>query len=406
MKKIEERFLNYISFDTKSDPEKGEIQKPSTEGQLVLARQLKKELEDLGLVAEINEEGFVFSEIKSNSDKNLPKVGFISHMDTSPEMYGKIDNPQIIKYKGGDIKLNEEKSIKVEDFPYLNDLVGTTLITTRGESLLGADDKAGIAAIMHAIDYILSNPDIKHGDIKIAFTPDEEIGTGCDTFDVERFEADFAYTIDGGILGELEYESFNAADAKVTIRGKSIHPGSAKNTMINSISVANEFDILLGDVRRPEHTEGYEGFFHLLDIKGETEITKLHYIIRDHDRATFENMKEEIKENAAYLNKKYGNIIDVKLTDSYYNMGDIIKDHLEIVDIAKTAMENLDIVPLVSPIRGGTDGSKLSFMGLPTPNIFTGGMNFHGIYELIPIEHMQKASDVIVEIIKLIEKSH
>ncbi len=245
MKKIEDRFLNYISFDTKSDPEKGEIQKPSTEGQLVLARQLKKELEDLGLVAEINEEGFVFSEIKSNSDKNLPKVGFISHMDTSPEMYGKIDNPQIIKYKGGDIKLNEEKSIKVEDFPYLNDLVGTTLITTRGESLLGADDKAGIAAIMHAIDYILSNPDIKHGDIKIAFTPDEEIGTGCDTFDVERFEADFAYTIDGGILGELEYESFNAADAKVTIRGKSIHPGSAKNTMINSISVANEFDILL-----------------------------------------------------------------------------------------------------------------------------------------------------------------
>ena len=406
MKKIEERFLNYISFDTKSDPEKGEIQKPSTEGQLVLARQLKKELEDLGLVAEINEEGFVFSEIKSNSEKDLPKVGFISHMDTSPEMYGKIDNPQIIKYEGGDIKLNEEKSIKVEDFPYLNDLVGTTLITTRGESLLGSDDKAGIAAIMHAIDYILSNPDIKHGDIKIAFTPDEEIGTGCDSFDVEKFGADFAYTIDGGMLGELEYESFNAADAKITIRGKSIHPGSAKNTMINSISVANEFDRLLGDVRRPEHTEGYEGFFHLLDIKGETEITKLHYIIRDHDRDTFEKMKEEIKDNASYLNKKYGNIIDVNLSDSYYNMGDVIKNHMDIVDIAKNAMENLDIIPLVSPIRGGTDGSKLSFMGLPTPNIFTGGMNFHGIYELIPIEHMQKASDVIVEIIKLIEKSY
>lgn len=406
MKKIEERFLNYISFDTKSDPEKGEIQKPSTEGQLVLAKQLKKELEDLGLVAEINDEGFVFSEIKSNSEKNLPKVGFISHMDTSPEMYGKIDNPQIINYQGGDIKLNEEKSIKVEDFPYLNQLIGTTLITTRGESLLGADDKAGISAIMHAIDFIVNNPDIKHGDIKIAFTPDEEIGTGCDSFDVEKFGADFAYTIDGGILGELEYESFNAADAKITIRGKSIHPGSAKNTMINSISVANEFDRLLGDVRRPEHTEGYEGFFHLLDIKGETEITKLHYIIRDHDRATFEKMKEEMKDNASYLNKKYGNIIDVQLSDSYYNMGDVIKDHLEIVEIAKTAMENLDIVPLVSPIRGGTDGSKLSFMGLPTPNIFTGGMNFHGIYELIPIEHMQKASDVIVEIIKLIEKSH
>lgn len=406
MKKIEERFLNYISFDTKSDPEKGEIQKPSTEGQLVLARQLKKELEDLGLVAEINDEGFVFSEIKSNSVKNLPKVGFISHMDTSPEMYGKIDNPQIINYQGGDIKLNEEKSIKIEDFPYLNKLIGTTLITTRGESLLGADDKAGISAIMHAIDFIVNNPDIKHGDIKIAFTPDEEIGTGCDSFDVEKFGADFAYTIDGGILGELEYESFNAADAKITIRGKSIHPGSAKNTMINSISVANEFDRLLGDVRRPEHTEGYEGFFHLLDIKGETEITKLHYIIRDHDRATFEKMKEEIKDNASYLNKKYGNIIDVNLSDSYYNMGDVIKNHMDIVDIAKNAMENLDIIPLVSPIRGGTDGSKLSFMGLPTPNIFTGGMNFHGIYELIPIEHMQKASDVIVEIIKLIEKSY
>ncbi len=406
MKKIEERFLNYISFDTKSDPEKGEFQKPSTEGQLVLARQLKKELEDLGLIAEINDEGFVFSEIKSNSVKNLPKVGFISHMDTSPEMYGKIDNPQIINYQGGDIKLNEEKSIKIEDFPYLNKLIGTTIITTRGESLLGADDKAGISAIMHAIDFIVNNPDIKHGDIKIAFTPDEEIGTGCDSFDVEKFGADFAYTIDGGILGELEYESFNAADAKITIRGKSIHPGSAKNTMINSISVANEFDRLLGDVRRPEHTEGYEGFFHLLDIKGETEITKLHYIIRDHDRDTFEKMKEEIKDNASYLNKKYGNIIDVNLSDSYYNMGDVIKNHMDIVDIAKNAMENLDIIPLVSPIRGGTDGSKLSFMGLPTPNIFTGGMNFHGIYELIPIEHMQKASDVIVEIIKLIEKSY
>ncbi|WP_106460253.1 peptidase T [Anaerococcus sp. Marseille-P3915] len=406
MKKIEERFLNYISFDTKSDPEKGEFQKPSTEGQLVLARQLKKELEDLGLIAEINDEGFVFSEIKSNSKKNLPKVGFISHIDTSPEMYGKIDNPQIINYQGGDIKLNEEKSIKIEDFPYLNKLIGTTIITTRGESLLGADDKAGISAIMHAIDFIVNNPDIKHGDIKIAFTPDEEIGTGCDSFDVEKFGADFAYTIDGGILGELEYESFNAADAKITIRGKSIHPGSAKNTMINSISVANEFDRLLGDVRRPEHTEGYEGFFHLLDIKGETEITKLHYIIRDHDRDTFEKMKEEIKDNASYLNKKYGNIIDVNLSDSYYNMGDVIKNHMDIVDIAKNAMENLDIIPLVSPIRGGTDGSKLSFMGLPTPNIFTGGMNFHGIYELIPIEHMQKASDVIVEIIKLIEKSY
>ncbi|MBP2015032.1 peptidase T [Anaerococcus degeneri] len=406
MENLTKRFLKYITFDTKSDPEKGEVQKPSTDGQLVLAKELKKELEELGLNAEINEEGFVFAKIPANSDKNLPKIGFISHMDTSPEMYGKIDNPQIIKYEGGDIKLNDTKSIRVEDFPYLEKLKGTTLITTRGESLLGADDKAGIAAIMTAIEYIVNNPDFKHGEIRIAFTPDEEIGTGCDSFDVKKFDADFAYTIDGGILGELEYESFNAADAKVTIHGKSIHPGSAKNTMINSITVANEFDSLLGYVRRPEHTEGYEGFFHLLSINGDIETTKMEYIIRDHDRMIFEQMKEEIKENADFLNKKYGNIIDIKISDSYYNMGDIIKDHMDIVNYAKQAMVNLDIKPLISPIRGGTDGSKLSFMGLPCPNIFTGGMNFHGVYELIPIEHMEKACQVIIEIIRLIEESN
>ncbi|MEQ0487477.1 peptidase T [Anaerococcus murdochii] len=406
MENLTKHFLKYISFDTKSDPEKGEVQKPSTDGQLVLAKELKKELEELGLNAEINEEGFVFAKIPANSDKNLPKIGFISHMDTSPEMYGKIDNPQIIKYEGGDIKLNNTKSIKVEDFPYLEKLKGTTLITTRGESLLGADDKAGIAAIMTAIEYLVNNPDFKYGEIRIAFTPDEEIGTGCDSFDVKKFDADFAYTIDGGILGELEYESFNAADAKVTIHGKSIHPGSAKNTMVNSISIANEFDSLLGSVRRPEHTEGYEGFFHLLSINGDIETTKMEYIIRDHDREIFEKMKEEIKNNAEFLNNKYGDIIDIKISDSYYNMGDIIKEHMDIVNYAKNAMENLDIKPLISPIRGGTDGSKLSFMGLPCPNIFTGGMNFHGIYELIPIEHMEKASQVIIEIIRLIEGSN
>src|SRR5699024_3797832 len=285
-------------------------------------------------------------------------------------------------------------------------LKGTTLITTRGESLLGADDKAEIAAIMNACEYIVNNDDFKHGDISIAFTRDEEIGTGCDGFDVKKFDADFAYTIDGGILGELEYESFNAADAKVTIHGKSIHPGSAKNTMINSITVANEFDRLLGYVRRPEHTEGYEGFFHLINISGDIETTRMDYIIRDHDREVFEQMKEEIKENAAFLNKKYGNIVDIKISDSYYNMGDIIKDHMDIVNNAKKAMENLGIKPLISPIRGGTDGSKLSFMGLPCPNIFTGGMNFHGIYELIPIEHMKKASEVIIEIIRLVEEAN
>lgn len=405
MENITKRFLKYISFDTKSDPDKGESQKPSSAGQLLLAKELKKELEDLGLNPTINEEGFLFCKIPANSDKNLPKIGFISHMDTSPEMYGKIDDPQIINYEGGDIKLNDEKYIKVAEFPYLEKLKGTTIITTRGKSLLGADDKAGIAAIMTAIEYMVNNPDFKHGEIRIAFTPDEEIGTGCDTFDVKNFDADFAYTIDGGILGELEYESFNAADAKITIHGKSIHPGSAKNTMINSITIANEFDRLLGYVRRPEHTEGYEGFFHLLKISGDIETTKLDYIIRDHDKNIFENMKEEIISNANFLNEKYGNIIDVKLTDSYYNMGDIIKDNLDIVQYAKKAMEDLGIKPLISPIRGGTDGSKLSFMGLPCPNIFTGGMNFHGIYELIPIEHMVKSSQVVLEIIKLIEMS-
>ncbi len=402
MDNITKRFLKYISFDTKSDPELGNTQKPSTPGQLVLAKELKKELEELGLEASINEEGFVFSKLASNTDKKIPAVGFLSHMDTSPEMYGKIDNPQIIKYEGGDIKLNDERSIKVEEFPILDKLNGLTLITTRGESLLGADDKSGIASIMNAVEYFVNNPDVEHGDVMIAFTPDEEIGTGCDTFDVETFGADFAYTVDGGYLGELEYESFNAASGIVNIRGKSIHPGSAKNTMVNSISLAREFDNLLGDVRRPEHTEGYEGFFHLLSINGDIENTKMEYIIREHDKNKFEAMKKEFADNASYLNKKYGDFISVDIADSYYNMGEIIKKNMKIVEYAKTAMENLEIEPIIEPIRGGTDGSKLSFMNLPTPNIFTGGMNYHGVYEIIPIEHMIKASETVIEIIKII----
>ena len=402
MDNITKRFLKYISFDTKSDPELGNTQKPSTPGQLVLAKELKKELEELGLEASINEEGFVFSKLASNTDKKIPAVGFLSHMDTSPEMYGKIDNPQIIKYEGGDIKLNDERSIKVEEFPILDKLNGLTLITTRGESLLGADDKSGIASIMNAVEYFVNNPDVEHGDVMIAFTPDEEIGTGCDTFDVETFGADFAYTVDGGYLGELEYESFNAASGIVNIRGKSIHPGSAKNTMVNSISLAREFDNLLGDVRRPEHTEGYEGFFHLLSINGDIENTKMEYIIREHDKNKFEAMKKEFADNASYLNKKYGDFISVDIADSYYNMGEIIKKNMKIVEYAKTAMENLEIEPIIEPIRGGTDGSKLSFMNLPPPNIFTGGMNYHGVYEIIPIEHMIKASETVIEIIKII----
>ena len=404
MDKITKKFLKYISFDTQSDPQKGESQKPSCDGQWVLAKELKKELEELGLTATINEEAFVFSEIKSNSEKDLPKVGFIAHMDTSPEMPGKIDNPQIIDYKGGDIKLNDKRTITVEDFPILKDLEGLTLITTRGETLLGADDKSGIAAIMNMAEYFVNHPEIEHGDIKIAFTPDEEIGTGADTFDVESFGADFAYTIDGGYIGELEYETFNGAGAKVHITGKSVHPGSAKNTMINSTAVAFEFDRLLGEVNRPEHTEGYEGFYHLISINGNIENTNIEYIIRHHDRDEFEAMKNQFETNKDYLNKKYGDIVDVEIKDSYYNMGEVLKDKPEIVGYAQKAMENLDIEPLISPIRGGTDGSKLSFMGLPCPNIFAGGLNFHGVYEILPIEFLQKSSETIIEIVKVIAK--
>ena len=404
MVNITKRFLKYIAVDTRSDESKKNIIKPTSEGQIELGKILKNELNELGLKAYINDEGFVFSYLKANTNKKLPKVGFIAHMDTSPEMPGGIKNPQIIKYEGGDIKLKENIYIKEKAFPFLKDLIGKTLITTNGEMLLGADDKAGIAAIMDAVEYLIKNPEIEHGDIKIAFTPDEEIGTGCDSFDVDFFDADFAYTLDGGKLGELEYESFNAAEAKITIKGKSVHPGTAKNTMINSITVAKELDDLLGQNKRPEHTEGYEGFYHMISIAGSIEDTNLVYIIRDFDRKEFENMKNFLKDCVDFLNKKYGNIISIDMSDTYYNMGDILKDHMQIVDYAKNAMENLDIEVIEQPIRGGTDGSKLSFKGLPCPNLFTGGYNFHGIYELIPIEDMKKSSEVIVEIIKEINR--
>lgn len=404
MENITNRFLKYISIDSKSDEKKAKIIKPTSKGQIELSMLLKDELINLGLEANINNEGFVFSTLKANTDKKIPKVGFIAHVDTSPEMPGGIKNPQILKYQGGDIKLKDNIYIKEEDFPVLKDLIGKTLITTNGDTLLGADDKAGIAAIMNAVEYFVNNPQIEHGDIKIAFTPDEEIGTGCDSFDVETFDADFAYTIDGGRLGELEYESFNAAEAKIFIKGKSVHPGTAKNTMINSITVAKELDDLLGQVQRPEHTEGYEGFFHMISIDGNIENTEMTYIIRDFDRHKFEKMKEFFNDCVNFLNKKYNNIIKVEISDTYYNMGDILKDRMEIVNYAKKAMENLGINVIIQPIRGGTDGSKLSFMGLPTPNLFTGGYNFHGIYEFIPIEDMKKSSDVIIEIIKLISK--
>ncbi len=402
MEKIVERFLKYISIDTKSDFNKALSEKPSSPGQWDLAKLLKSELEDLGLEATLSDECFVYSEIKANTDKKLPKVGFIAHIDTSPEMDGGIKDPQIIDYEGGDIKLNDKLAITPNEFPILNELVGQTIITTRGETLLGADDKSGVAAIMTMAEYFINHPEVEHGDIKITFTPDEETGTGADTFDVELFDADFAYTVDGGVLGELEYETFNGCDAKVRIHGKSVHPGSAKNTMVNSLTIANEFDRMLGEVRRPEHTEDYEGFFHLFNINGGVENTSMDYIIRDHDRDKFEAKKKEFEANASYLNNKYGDVIEVELRDSYYNMGDVLKEHPEIVGYAKTAMENLGIEPIISPVRGGTDGSKLSFMGLPCPNIFAGGLNFHGVYEMLPIEYMEKSAETIIELVKVI----
>lgn len=407
MEKIVERFIKYINIDTKSDEKLGKDRKPSTDGQKELAQVLKKELEDLGFDANINDESFVFAKLEANTKRNLPKIGFISHMDTSPEMDGKIANPQIIKYEGGDVKLNDNTSIKVSEFPSLEKHIGKTLITTRGETLLGADDKAGIAEIMNAMEFIANHPEIEHGDIMVAFTPDEEIGTGCDSFDVEGFGADFAYTVDGGALGELEYESFNAAQAEISIKGKSVHPGSAKNTMINSMSLAKELDDLLGHVQRPEHTEGYEGFYHMVSIDGSVENTSLTYIIRDHDRDKFENMKAYLLSSIDFLNKKYGKeIIKINMYDQYYNMGEVLKDRMEIVEFAKIAMEKLNIEPIIEPIRGGTDGSKLSFMGLPCPNIFTGGYNFHGIYEYIPVEDMTLASKLIVEIVKTVSEKY
>ncbi|MCI5839595.1 MAG: peptidase T [Peptoniphilaceae bacterium] len=397
MDKIVDRFLKYISYDTKSNENSNK--KPSSEGQRILAKSL---LNELGIEATINEESFVFGKLKSNSKKDsIPKIGFIAHLDTSPEFNGEAKETQIIKYNGGDIKLNDTITMKEKEFPDLKDMYGKTLITTKGNSLLGADDKAGIAEIMDALEFFVNNPNIEHGDILVAFTPDEEIGTGSDTFDVKSFGADFAYTLDGGPIGELEYECFNAASAKLKIIGKSVHPGTAKNVMLNSQNIAFELDNLLGNIKRPEHTEGYEGFYHLVSISGSVEETTMDYIIRSFFTEEFNEMKKYFKNCVEFLKNKYNISIDLEIKDTYYNMINVIEKNMEIVNIAKEAMENLDIKPIIKPIRGGTDGSKLSFMGLPTPNIFAGGHNMHGRYEFISIEDMKMASEVIKQIIIL-----
>ncbi len=398
MEKIVQRFLSYIAMDTMSEPWSATV--PSSAKQLELAKKLKAELEEIGLVATMSEKGYVYGELASNTDKKVPTIGFIAHMDTSPALDGKCVNPQIVDYRGGDIVLNDEFSLTTKEFPFLEKLVGKTIITTDGTTLLGADDKAGIAEIIDAMEFLVNHPEIEHGKIMVGFTPDEEIGRGADYFDVDFFGADFGYTIDGGEIGELEYENFNGASAVIKIQGKSVHPGTAKDIMVNSVTVGMEFDALLPKAQRPEYTEKYEGFFMLNEIHGTIDSCVLEYIIRDHDKEKFEIKKQLMRDAVDFMNKKYGNIVELILEDSYYNMKEMVEPHREILDLATQSMKNIGIEPIVKPIRGGTDGARLSYMGLPCPNLFTGGYNFHGRFEMIPIEDMKKASELIVEIAK------
>ncbi|MBU5246945.1 peptidase T [Bacillus halotolerans] len=404
---IIERFTTYVKVDTQSDESVDTC--PSTPGQLTLGNMLVEELKSIGMEdAAIDENGYVMATLPSNTDKDVPTIGFLAHVDTATDFTGKNVNPQIVEsYDGKDITLNEKLQVILspDQFPELSGYKGHTLITTDGTTLLGADNKAGIAEIMTAMDYLIKHPEIKHGTIRVAFTPDEEIGRGPHKFDVGRFNASFAYTVDGGPLGELEYESFNAAAAKITIKGNNVHPGTAKGKMVNSAKIAMKLNSMLPADEAPEYTEGYEGFYHLLSIQGDIEETKLHYIIRDFDKNIFQNRKETMQRIVEELQNEYGqNRIQLDMNDQYYNMREKIEPVIEIVNIAKQAMENLGIEPKISPIRGGTDGSQLSYMGLPTPNIFTGGENFHGKFEYISADNMVKAVNVIVEIAKLFEE--
>lgn len=402
MQNVAEKFLRYVQFDTTSD--EGSTSVPSTPSQMIFAQMIAKELKDIGLSkVSVDANAYVMAVLPANIDKTIPTVGFIAHMDTSPDMAGENVKPQIFEnYNGKDIVLSENTTLMVKDFPELEDCKGQTLITSDGTTLLGADDKAGLAEIVSAMEYMVLHPEIPHGTIKIAFTPDEEIGRGADHFDVKMFNADFAYTIDGGALGELEYENFNAAKAVIIINGRNVHPGTAKNKMINAILVAQKFISKLPEKEVPEKTEGYEGFFHLTNISGTVEKAELNFIIRDFDEENFKKRKKTIIKIADDLQKSYATNIEVKLDDQYFNMREKIEPVSHIIDVAKEAMKNLGIKPDVKPIRGGTDGARLSYMGLPTPNIFTGGYNFHGRFEFIPVESMQKAVQVIIEVIKLV----
>ena len=401
---LTERFFKYVSFDTQSDELTNMT--PSTPGQMVFAEFLKKELEDLGLSEiSLDNYGYLMATLPANTDKKMPTVGFIAHLDTSPDMSGKNVKPRIVRnYDGSVITLNPQENILLspEEFPELLNYIGEDLIVTDGTTLLGADDKAGIAEIVSAIEYLKNHPEIKHGKIRIAFNPDEEIGQGAHKFDVDLFGADFAYTMDGGAVGELEFENFNAASAKVTIKGRNVHPGSAKHKMINSMRVATQFIVMLPRWETPEHTEGYEGFYHLVGIQGTVEETVLSYIIRDHDRARFESRKREMEHLVRKTNSEYPGCASVEIKDQYFNMREKIEPVMHIIELAEEAMREAGVEPKVQPIRGGTDGAQLSFKGLPCPNIFAGGENFHGRYEYIPVSSMEKAMNVVVNICKIL----
>ncbi len=401
---VVDRFLGYVKVDTQSDELTNLT--PSTPGQMLFAQQLVNELIAIGLTdAEVDNNGYVMATLPANTDKELPTIGFIAHMDTSPDMSGHNVQPRIVeKYDGGNITLCPEENIilKTEDFPEILGYVGDDIIVTNGKTLLGADDKAGIAEIMSAMEFLIANPDIKHGKIRVAFTPDEEIGQGADHFDVKKFGADFAYTMDGSDQGIIEFENFNAALAKVTFKGRNVHPGYAKHKMVNALRVANQYAIMLPRWETPEHTEGYEGFYHLVGCEGSVEKTTLTYIIRDHDRDRFERRKKEFAHLTNKINKEFPDCASLEIRDQYYNMREMIEPVMHIIDLAKEAISNCGMEPKVEPIRGGTDGARLSFMGLPCPNLSAGGMNFHGRFEYISVQAMQKAVNVIVEIAKLV----
>lgn len=398
-----DRFLHYVSLDTQSDELTNMT--PSTPGQMKFARELAEELKRIGLSEiTLDDNGYLMATLPANTDKDVPVIGFIAHLDTSPEMSGHHVSPRIVKsYDGNDIVLNAEKNIVLRpaESPELLRYVGQDLIVTDGNTLLGADDKAGIAEIITAMEYLLAHPEIKHGKIRVAFNPDEEIGLGAHKFDVAAFGADWAYTLDGGEIGELEYENFNAAVAKVSFCGRNVHPGAAKHKMLNSIRVANQYAIMLPRWETPEHTEGYEGFYHLISFEGSVENTVLTYIIRDHDRDRFERRKKELEHLVRKINNEFPGCVSIEIKDQYYNMREKVEPVMHIVDLVENAMKEVGVVPVVKPIRGGTDGAQLSFKGLPCPNIFAGGVNFHGRFEFVPIPSMEKATEVVVAIARM-----